>query len=65
MSDRRTSVVMLGFEAMDPGLTEQMALEGQLPAFRLPACWIRSQSVVFGGRGKRLVASPAKGQSIP
>jgi predicted AlkP superfamily phosphohydrolase/phosphomutase len=30
----RGSIVMLGFDAMDPILTEQMAQEGALPAFR-------------------------------
>jgi predicted AlkP superfamily phosphohydrolase/phosphomutase len=34
MSERRKRVVMLAFDAMDPVLTEQMANDGRLPAFR-------------------------------
>lgn len=34
MSDRQRKVVMLGFDAMDPAVTERMAEEGRLPAFR-------------------------------
>ncbi len=34
MSERQKSVVMLGFDAMDPALTERMANDGRLPAFR-------------------------------
>jgi predicted AlkP superfamily phosphohydrolase/phosphomutase len=34
MSERQNTVVMLGFDAMDPVLTEKMANEGRLPAFR-------------------------------
>src|SRR2546421_12229148 len=34
MSDRQRRVVMLGFDAMDPAITERMAAAGRLPAFR-------------------------------
>ena len=33
MSAGRQRVVMLGFDAMDPALTERMARGGRLPAF--------------------------------
>jgi predicted AlkP superfamily phosphohydrolase/phosphomutase len=34
MSNRQRRVVMLGFDAMDPVITERMAAAGRLPAFR-------------------------------
>ena len=34
MTDRGGTVVVVGFDAMDPAITEQMAKEGRLPAFR-------------------------------
>jgi predicted AlkP superfamily phosphohydrolase/phosphomutase len=53
MSDRRR-VVMLGFDAMDPALTEQMADDGRLPAFRelfhsAAKCPIRNPPGLFVG----------------
>ncbi len=34
MSERRSSVVMVAFDAMDPAITEQLVSEGRLPTFR-------------------------------